>query len=108
MAIKAGELNTTITFQQNTPTHDSLNQPVPNWADVATVYASVITTGGREYYAAQKLNAETSVVFKIRYRRGLKTTMRVKWAGKYYEILPPINDVNGKHEEILISAKEVT
>ena len=63
--MRAGELNRRITLQIKTITYDTVNEPIETWTDFATVWAAVITTGGREFYAAQKLNAETSAVFKV-------------------------------------------
>ena len=105
--IRAGELNRMITFRRKTISYNSLNEQVESWADAATVAAGVMTTGGREFYAAQKVNAETSAVFKIRFNRFVNAMMRVKYENRVYEIIPPINDVGGKHTELLISAKEV-
>jgi SPP1 family predicted phage head-tail adaptor len=34
-----------------------------------TIWAEAITTGGREFYAAQKLYAEMTVLFRVRYNR---------------------------------------
>lgn len=104
--MKAGELNRQITFQRATYTYDSKNEKIPTYADMTPVWAKIITTGGREFYAAQKLNAETVALFKIRYRPDINSTMRIKYGKKTFEIIA-INDVDEKHEELLISAKEV-
>jgi len=105
--IKAGELNQRITFQRATLTRQPGGQKTETWADAATVYAAVITTGGSEFYAAQKKNAETSAVFKIRFTNAVNVKMRIVYGRRIFHILPPINDVNAKHEIMLISAKEV-
>jgi len=104
--LKAGELNTRITILRETKTYDEYNAPVPVWVSAETVWAVVITTGGREYYAAQKLNAETSAVFKIRYTSAINVRMRIKLGNSTYAIIS-INDVDNKHTELQISAKEV-
>lgn len=104
--MKAGELRNVITLRKKTIAYDSYNQPIETWADAETLKASVITTGGREFYAAQKLNAETSTVFKVRYTKAVNTRMKVKYGNQNYDIIS-INDVDGKHTELLISAKEV-
>ena len=105
--MKAGELNTTITFQQATNTYDTVNEPILSWADAFTVYATKITTGSKEFYAAQKKNTETTAVFRIRFRLGIRPDMRIKCGNEHFEILGKPNDVNNKHKELLISAKEV-
>lgn len=105
--MRAGELNRRIVIQIPKVTRDDYGDTNETWEDFATVWAEIITSGGREFYAAQKQNAETSAVFRIRYREGLNTRMRIKYGHRVFEILPPINDVEGKHKELLISAKEV-
>ena len=104
--LNPGELRHKITFQSQRRAKDSLGQPIESWKSVATVWANIITTGGREFYAAQKLHAETTAVIKIRYRPGLKPTMRIKYGSRYFDILA-INDVDEAHREILITCKEV-
>jgi SPP1 family predicted phage head-tail adaptor len=104
--MRAGELNRRITFQHKTITYDTYHQPIETWANLMTVWAGVITTGGREYYAAQKLNAETSAVFKIRYTTRIDTLMRIVWGDRTFEIIG-INDVDAGHEAMLVSAREV-
>jgi SPP1 family predicted phage head-tail adaptor len=106
--IQAGELNTWITFQRCTKVPDSTGQRIETWADAATVPAAKMTTGGKEYIAAQKKNAETTAVFKIRYTQAVNERMRIKQGNHIFEILPPLNDVDNKHIVLLIPAKEVT
>jgi SPP1 family predicted phage head-tail adaptor len=105
--IRAGELDQRVTFRRKTIAYDSYGAQIPTWADAFTVPAGVTTTGGKEFYAAQKKNAETECLFKIRYTEKVNVQMRVKWNGREFEILPPINDVNAKHTTLLISGKEV-
>ena len=105
--IRAGELDTLITFLRSTKTKDTAMQTNETWADASTVWAAMVTTGGKEFYAAQKKNSETTAVFKTRFTRAVNERMRVKLGTRIFEILPPINDVENKHVVLLISAKEV-
>lgn len=102
-------MNLQITFQENAPVKDSFGQEIESWKDVPTlknIWASMKTTGGGEFYAAQKINAETTALFKIRYIAGVDAKMRILYGGRYYEILN-INDANEQHEFINISCKAV-
>ena len=102
-------MNLKIDIQQATVSADSFGQPIETWTDVVGLtglWSSAITTGGREYYAAQKLNTETMIVFKLRYVPGITTLMRVKYNSKYYGILN-INNVNEGGNFILLSCREV-
>ncbi|MEL7609496.1 MAG: phage head closure protein [Bacillota bacterium] len=103
--LRAGELNRRITLQAKTVTYVG-GFATEEWGDVATVWAKVITTGGGEFYAAQRQIAETTCLFCIRHRAGLTAKMRIMFDGRTFDILA-INPVDGKKEEIRISAKEV-
>jgi len=102
----AGKLGETISILQRTIAHDLYNEPIETWATKFEIPCMAVTDGGREFYAAQKLNAETSVVFRARHTRRVLVTNRIRWAGRVFEILA-LNDVGAAHEELRISAKEV-
>jgi SPP1 family predicted phage head-tail adaptor len=103
--MRAGNLSRRITIQTLTETN-TYGDVVKSWTDERTVWCEIVTTGGGEFYAAQKLNAETTVLFKTRYFRGLTTKHRIKYCGRVYEILS-VNDVGERRRELHISAKEV-
>lgn len=104
--LKAGELNRQITLQTQTITADNDGFQMETWADVATVWAAVVTTGGREFYSAQKVKAEMTCLFRIRYRQDITTKMRIQYGSRIFDILS-VNDVDGARVELQISAKEV-
>jgi SPP1 family predicted phage head-tail adaptor len=104
--INAGELDKQIMLQKKTSIPDGDGYPVDTWHDLGTVWASIITTGGREFYAAQKTNAETTAVIKIRYRRNITQDMRIMYGRRIFEILS-IADPEEKHEELLLGTKEL-
>lgn len=104
-----GELKHKITIQQDIPLEDASYNKKENWVNVAGLIdlrASITTTGGREFYAAQRVNAETSTLITIRYKPGISPKMRVKYGTRYFDILN-VNDVNEAHIYILLSCKEV-
>lgn len=110
--MRAGALDQRVTFQLKTDSFNSYGEPITSWADSWTDWGEAITKGGTEYYAAQKVNASTEVVFRIRYKSTLDSSTasvnyRVKWLSRYYSILN-VNSVNGAYRELLISCKEVT
>ena len=104
--ISAGELNKRIILQIAQLKQDSYGEPIETWTDIATVWANIITSGGREFYAAQKMNAETTAVIKMRYRAAMHTRFRIKYGNRYFEILS-IADPEEHHESLLLSCKEV-
>jgi len=104
--MNAGEYNRRITIQSKTVTYDSYNEPIETWTDGPTVWASIATTGGGEFYAAQKLNASVQALFKIRYGTPVTVLDRIKYGSRIFEILS-VNDANEAHRELHISGKEV-
>ncbi len=105
--MRAGNIDTRVTFRRKTISYpDGNNEAIVTWADAFTTWAGVITEGGKEYYAAQKLNAETSAVFKIRFNGTVNTRMRIKLGTQEYHIIA-INNVGMKNKELRISAREV-
>jgi len=102
----AGKYNKRIALQIAQVVQDTYGQPIESWVDIAAVWANIITSGGREFYAAQKMNAETTAVIKMRYRAGMHTRFRIKYGNRYFEILS-IADPEEHHESLLLSCKEV-
>lgn len=104
--MKAGEMNRRITIQAKTVTYNTYNEPIASWTDIETIWAQVLTSGGGEFYAAQKLHAETSAVFKVRYTSRINVNQRIKFGNRYFDILN-IADPDGKRIDLLIAGKEV-
>ena len=101
-----GQLRTRIMVQKKSITYNSYNEPVETWKDSIELWSDVINTGGGEFYAAQKLNAQTTAVFRTRYVSSISSLDRIRYGNRIFEILF-INDVSERHIELLISAKEV-
>ncbi len=105
--INAGELNIQISIQAEYGPADTYGQPGGSWADIATVYASMIQEGSREFYAAQKVNAEVTAVFKIWYIRGIHSRMRIKYGSRYFNILSEPDNPGQRNICLLMATKEV-
>ena len=90
--MRSGRLRHRVVIQEVDPTADSLGQPVPAWTEVATVWGSVEPLQGREFFAAQQVNADTTVRIRLRYRSGITPDMRISWDGRIYNILSIIDN----------------
>lgn len=101
-----GNFRTRIMVQKKYLTYNSYNEPIETWKDSIELWSDVINTGGGEFYAAQKLNAQTTAVFRTRYVSSISSLDRIRYGNRIFEILF-INDVSERHIELLISAKEV-
>lgn len=84
--IRACELDRSITIQQRATTLDSFGQANETWTDVATVRARRRDTTGREYHSQGQQIAEQQTVFRIRWRSGLNTAMRISHDSRIYDI----------------------
>jgi SPP1 family predicted phage head-tail adaptor len=95
-----------ITIQQTTTGQDTSGAEIESWATFAEVFAEKHEGSGREFFSAQKVNPELSVVFKIRYRSDLNSKMRIKLGMRILDILS-ISDPEDKRMFLNINCKEV-
>jgi len=95
-----------VAIQKYTAVCDSFGSEVESWSEVASVWASVETLKGREFFAMQKENAETTVRICIRYRTGISPDMRIKFGDKIYEI-NAIIDLEERHTELQLMCREL-
>ncbi len=104
--MRAGRLRSRIIIQQYTATRDSYGGEVQAWTDLVTVWAQKAHRTSREFFAAQKANAETTDMFVIRFRSGITAKMRVIFDGKTYDIIGA-NDPDGSKRELHLLCSEV-
>jgi SPP1 family predicted phage head-tail adaptor len=105
--INAGDLNLRIILQIPTISRGTDGAEIKTFITHATVWASKKHKTSREFYSSQKINAEITDLFVIRYRSGVTTRMRVSFDGKYYDILGA-DDPDGRRRELQLLCKEVT
>ena len=104
--IDVGELRQSIIFQTNTPTRGTDGAEVNAYADTVTTRAKMETTGGKEFYSAQRINAEITALFIVRYRSTINNAQRIKLGTRFFEIIA-INNHENRNVWLLVSAKEV-
>ena len=80
--LSAGRLRDRVTIQTKSITRDAYGAEVVTWAALATVWASVESLSGREYMAAQQINAERVQRVVIRDRDDVMPHMRVTHRGR--------------------------
>jgi SPP1 family predicted phage head-tail adaptor len=68
MALSAGTLRKRITLQQQSSSVDTYGQQISTWTDVATVWASIEPSVGRELMAAQAVNLAQPTTITIRWQ----------------------------------------
>lgn len=85
-ALKAGDLDRRITIQAFVEAQDSYGAPVETWQDVATVWAQIMPTRGREFWDAQQVVGEETLTIRIRWRPGMSVQNRIAYEGQIYDI----------------------
>lgn len=91
MTLSAGTLRKRITLQQQSPSVDSYGQQSLTWTDVATVWASVEPSVGRELMAAQAVSLEQPTTITIRWQPVFASpkavaAMRVVYNGRIFNL----------------------
>lgn len=112
--MRSGTLNRRVTLQSRSEAQGSTGEVTWTWADVDTVWAAIEPMAGREYFAAQQMQATTNTRIRMRFRRGVTTKMRVVYteAGsptytRYYAIDAVINPKDRREElQLMCTEKE--
>jgi len=86
---------------------DLVLKPPEEWNIVATVWAAYRDLSGREFFAARQTNAELTGEFKIRYRTGIKSSHKIIWGERVFDLDGPPRDIDGKRQWLYINVKEV-
>lgn len=105
--MQSGRLRERVTIQQQSITRAANGEEIVTWADVATVWASVLPKASGERFivgAAQEL-AKISHTVRIRYRAGITPKMRLSWTGRLLYI-NSITDPTGRRAEMVLMCEE--
>lgn len=94
-----------ITLQSRSVVTDALGQDTITWTDVATVWAEVVPLRGAELFAAQQIQAEHTLKFRIWYRTDVLTTWRLVWQARNHDITAVL-PAGGRNERTEIFATQ--
>lgn len=106
--MQAGQLRHKLDIETELNIQDTYGQPTQEWVVfLPGLWAAIEPLTGREYYAAQQVNAEISHRIKIRYKSGITPNMRVKFGvARYFNIVSVI-DIKEAHRELHLMCTEV-
>lgn len=104
--MKINQLRHRITFQKQVSGENEYGEPVSGWEDVKTVWSSVNPVVGKEYFAAETIQSEISHKIRIRYIKGIKPNMRIKFKDRYFSIVSVIN-YEERNVELQLMCKEL-
>jgi SPP1 family predicted phage head-tail adaptor len=100
-----GELRHRITLQYQTKVSDSMGGFTAIWVTAATVFAKAWAVSSVEQVAGMQTNLIRVQKFKIRFRSVLKSSWRIKWGDRYFNITGI--DPDEKNEFLFLTCKEV-
>ena len=109
-AIRAGQLSRRITLQQQSQTVDSYGQQISTWTDVASVWASIEPSVGRELIAAQAVSLDQPTTITIRWQPAFASpkavaAMRVVYDGRVFNIHSVTNELEQNSLLTLIASE---
>lgn len=84
--MRPGLMRHRIEIQSATIAENDLGEEEETWAELKTVWASYEPKSAGEKYAEDQFQAKRVVLFRIRYREGITTKMRVVHDGLTYDI----------------------
>lgn len=101
----AGKKRHRVTVETPTETLDDAGEPIVTWStffldEPAEFYA----TGGSESIRGRQIESGIRGIFKVHYRSGYTTKMRILHRGTYYGIAY-LNEIDGVQREIEIMVK---
>lgn len=102
--INAGDLTHQISLYKKSIAQDAELSSTETWALWRTIWAQPMPKTSKEYYKLSTMNSEITEVFKTRYIAGITAHQRIKFKGKYLEIIDTIN-VDEKNTELIITCK---
>lgn len=103
--MQAGKLRWPITIQTLTTAPNSYGEAVPTPETFANTWAEVTQLSGRELWYAQQVQPLATHRVRCRYVAGVTPAMQVVFQGRTLQ-LTDVNDVDGRHRELVMLATE--
>lgn len=92
--MRAGKLDRRLTIRRFMETgRNEYNEPIIEWADVATVWAQQRPDRGSERFAAAQVAGTSVMTFHIRYRPDVSVRDRLVYEGREFEIIAPPREI---------------
>ena len=104
----AGIYNRQIELQAPMKTPDGMGGFAVIWVAVATVWAKISTLRSDEALIAMQTTGTAIHNIVIRYRTDVKSSWRIKYGNRYFNIIGPPIDVYQEHRQLDIKCKEAS
>jgi len=109
--VNIGRMNKKITIQRYTETTGEWDNTVNDWIDLTTVWASINSLFGREFWEAKQANLENTINIIIRYQKVFKDIdtreYRIKWDDKFYNIIH-VDNPSFENKYLILKCVEIT
>lgn len=104
-----GQMNSRVTLQYPTRVSDAMGGFTETWTDADTVWAKKTPHRSDEAVQAMATTGSATYNFRLRWRRGVRASWRLKEGTSYFNILgPPMRIQEGPGRQWLdITAREV-
>jgi SPP1 family predicted phage head-tail adaptor len=103
--MKVGRMRYRIEIQDYVSSTDIDGFAIQEWTTIHTVWADITPVSGKEYLSSNQETAEVTGKIYIRYLEGIKTTMRIQYGRRYFDIESILTD--DRAGMITLMAKEV-
>ena len=100
------ELKNRVTLEYPSKVPDGGGGFTSSWVVAATVWAKITTLRSDEAIIAMQTTGTVIHNIVIRFRTDIKSSWRIGYAGKFYNIIGPPIDLNKAHRYLDIKAKE--
>lgn len=84
--MRAGAKDRRVTFQKQTETEDPYGGTLTDWVDQFTTWAEVIEQGGKEFFAADRIDASQQALFRTAWFADADVTLRIVFNGLPYDV----------------------
>ena len=101
MGIRIGRLRRRVRIEEKGVERNEYGEEIITWQPVATVWAAVEALRGRELTDRKQEGAEVTTRIIIRYRDGIRPSMRVVWGEHIYDIQSVIPSARREWIEML-------
>lgn len=97
-------LDRQITIEQVSTTRGANGSVIETWSTFASPWAKKTDINGTEKFQSDQRLSEVNAIFRIRYRPGVTTKMRILYDDVYYDIQGPPKEI-GRREYLDILTK---
>lgn len=105
--IRASDLSEIVDLLRPVRSRNAANETIETFVSAGRVYAEIEEGGGREFYAAEKLQTQKKIRAKIYYRDDIASDWRFSWSGKVYKI-HDIAQIKPRKGLVLSGAENIT